>query len=181
MTYEPSPQDEAKLQAAQKLIEQENYVAAKAILDTMPNNPQAQNWLDTIAQLMPEGEKPKRGDADPYGQDEFYEGEPRKRKRASKSAHYEDSVAKAGIVLIVCLLIMGLGSGIFPIACIASWIVGSALTIAFLIRAWNAERHGREVKGVGCLWSMFIVEGLILCAAALFFMWFISMWTGGMD
>ena len=67
----------SRLEAARELMGQKKYDAARKILRTIPDNPQAQSWLITLDQLSPPGGKKKRDndplllDSDPYGQDEF--------------------------------------------------------------------------------------------------------------
>jgi len=174
--------DEAKLQAARELMSRHNYAAAKAILDTMPDNPQAQYWLETIAQLAPEGEKPKRGNADPYGQDEFFGDEPRKAKRAPEPEYYgspvyEDYTAKAGIILIVysACIVLSLSLADCLSTAVVIGLVGLGMNIAYLSQARSAQRRGVEVKGIGWLWFLLVALGLLLCAAVLFFYWLSSL------
>jgi len=164
MTYEPSPEDEAKLQAAQEFIEQENYAAAKAILNTMPNNPQAQT---TIAQLLSEGEKPKRDDGDPYGQDEFYEGEPSKVKRVPEPEDFEDYTSTTFLLIaymaaFVLILSNHMGTGIVV------GLAGLALNIAYRSKARNAQQRGDEVHDAGHFSLLFLMWGLFFGAIVVF-------------
>jgi len=168
MSDEMSSQDEAKLQAARELMAQHNYAAAKAILETMPGNPQAQNWLETIAQIMPEYGKPKRDDI--YGQDEYYGGEPGKIKLAPKPQYYgppmyEDFTSKAVWTLIAFLGIGFLGRAVgIPFF---GWIVALVMNIVYLNQARNTRNTGGEAKGIGCLWALLVVMVLLPCAAVL--------------
>ena len=49
---------QAKLSAARELIQEQNYVAARAVLQSIPSNPTAQQWLAKLNQIAPE--KPLR-------------------------------------------------------------------------------------------------------------------------
>lgn len=51
----------AKFEAARELIQQKNYAAARAILEAMPDEPRAIEWLAKLDQIAPREETPRRG------------------------------------------------------------------------------------------------------------------------
>jgi hypothetical protein len=45
---------QSKLQAAKELLQEKNYTAARAILETLPGDPTAQRWLAKLNDIAPQ-------------------------------------------------------------------------------------------------------------------------------
>lgn len=161
--------EEARLEAAREFMGQKKYDAARTILKTMPNNPQAQSWLITLDQLAPSGstpplyEDPLPLEADPYGQEEFLRGEvaddyPEKMKRAPRVLIPPTTGDKNYSATAVVTLILY----------IAFWPVGLVANIVYLKEARQLRAQGSQVEGEGCLVALLVVHVILPCALVLF-------------
>ena len=178
--------DEAKLAYARDLMGQKRYDEAREILETIPDNPQAQSWLMTIDQLAPKQRTwAKKKDAgpvpewmaepeqvtvedDPYGQAEFLDGSDApvgKRKRGTDFFPGGIPVKDFTVTAVVLLMLYW-----------AIWPVGFAANLFYLREARRLNAEGAPVKGAGCLWALIFANVLPFLAVCLIVT---LLWTQG--
>lgn len=148
---------ESKLETARQLIVEKQYEAARAVLLTIRDHPQARKWLAKLDEIAPQ-EKRKLGDLlgeedDPFRSpynEEF--GTP----RVNVTRPTRDYTNTAILVLILYWLM---------------WLPGLIVNIITLNEANQVEREtGIRPEGKGCLVGLLwfnVIPALLICGACL--------------
>lgn len=138
-----------RLKAARDLIQARDYDAARTLLEAMPDDPQAQGWLEYLDIAAPEtAEKRKNDQFDDPNPDYYYPG---KRKLEMDDIRAPKDYMSSALLTLGAYFLLG------PLGYIAN--------IYYLYDAHRARTvDGLETQNVGCLWAMLALSlgGVIL-------------------
>lgn len=150
----------AKLVAAKELLQAKEYDTARAILETIKDNPTAARWLEELDRIAPQ--KQKRAFTS-----EIVEYKPRphpvyippdQRKVSYRSGNDMEVVVARNKSYISAAVLTLILYWIF-------WLPGLIVNVMYLNEASrNQQIGGEKLPGVGCLWLLLILNLLPLLA-----------------
>lgn len=152
--------DQDRLKQAAALIRAKRYQEAKDILETMPDNPKAREWLVKVEDRLI-NENPFESD-DPFadvsgggGYSRNYDAQP---KRKNDQVYVTHSSKRDYTTMSLIILVL---YWIF-------WLPGLIVNIIMLNEARNEQSStGIRPNGMGCLWALLlfnVVPLLLFCA-----------------
>lgn len=153
---------EEKLERARQLIIDKEYDAARAILETIPEHPKAQEWLARLDEIAPS--KRKNEPSNPFTEDPF--ADPFAGQQAASTARPgEVQVMRAPRDYTVMAIVILILYWVF-------WLPGLIVNIVMLSEANQVQREtGMAPEGKGCLTALLwfnVLPFLAFCCGIVF-------------